>query len=293
MATSEITPELLKPLLPERPRDGHKGTFGHLFAIAGSRGFTGAAKLMGEAAGRSGVGLVTLGVPASLGDVVAGDLREVMTMLLPATPAESIATEAVDAAVAYSEGKTAVALGPGLSQHPETVAFVLAFVERCPVPMVNDADGLNALSTDVSVLTRAAQPCVLTPHPGEMARLCGVSTSDVQAERAGAASGLAEGYGCVVVLKGADTVVAGPAGERFVNRTGNSGMATGGTGDVLTGVIGGLMAQGMSGLDAACAGVFLHGLAGDRAAEAHSERGLIASDVIAALPDAWRALERI
>lgn len=291
MPPTEITLNLAKALVPARPPDGHKGTFGHLYAIAGSRGFSGAAKLVGDAAGRSGVGLVTVGVPEPLGDVVAAGLVEPMTMLLPATPEESIAFEAVDAALSFAEGKQAVALGPGLSQHPDTQRFVVEFVRGCPTPMTIDADGLNALSKNLDALGHTQHPCVLTPHPGEMARLCGVDSAEVQRDREGTARKFAERRNCTVVLKGHRTVVANPVGEVFVNTTGNSGLATGGTGDVLTGLIGGLMAQGMPAFDAAMLGVYLHGAAGDLAARAHTQRGMIASDAIAQLPNAWQSLE--
>ena len=290
MPQIEITSSIAKSLLPERPIIGHKGTFGHLYAIAGSRGFTGAAKLLGEAAGRSGVGLVTLGVPEPLGDVVASNLLESMTMLLPATPAESVAASALDPALACAKDKDAVALGPGLSQHPETQEFILEFIQGCAAPLVIDADGLNALSEDKTVL-ESARPCVLTPHPGEMARLCGTTTEAVQMDREGCAREFAKGNGCTVVLKGHRTIVALGDGRCFVNLNGNAGMATGGTGDVLTGIIGGLMAQRMDAAEAALLGVYVHGLAGDIAAQAKTERGMIASDLIEMLPEAWRTLE--
>lgn len=276
--------------MPARPPGGHKGTFGHLYAIAGSRGFTGAAKMLGEAAARSGVGLVTLGVPEPLGDVVASNMLEAMTMLLPATPDESIAPAAVGPALEFAKDKEAVALGPGLSQNPETQQFILEFIQGCDAPLVIDADGLNALSENPVVLG-TTRPRVLTPHPGEMARLCGTTSDAVQKDREGCAREFAEGHGCTLVLKGYRTIVALPDGRAFMNVNGNSGMATGGTGDVLTGLIGGLMAQGVDASDAALLGVYVHGLAGDLAAKAKTERGTIASDVIATIPGAWHLLE--
>ncbi|MCH7960333.1 MAG: NAD(P)H-hydrate dehydratase [Candidatus Hydrogenedentes bacterium] len=287
-----LTRKRVRDVLPERPVDGHKGTFGHLFAIAGSRGFTGAAKLTCRAAGRSGVGLVTLGVPHTLSDVVGASLLETMSIGLAATDRATLARAAVAPALEYAEGKQAVVLGPGISQHEETKAFVHEFVPQCSVPLLIDADGLNAIATDLDALDRRTGPTVLTPHPGEMARLSGLSTKRIQADRDIVALEFAERHSCVVVLKGHRTVVANPEGEYFINETGNSGMATGGTGDVLAGLIGGLMAQGVEAFDAALIGVFLHGLAGDIAAENMTERAMLAGDLVESLPDAWRVVEK-
>ncbi|MDX9971993.1 MAG: NAD(P)H-hydrate dehydratase [FCB group bacterium] len=286
----DFTRTAARALLPPRPDDGHKGTFGHVFVIGGARGYSGAVIMAALAAGRSGVGLVTVGVPRPLGDIVSGHLLTGMTRMLDATPAESIAREAVEPALEFARGKDAVVLGPGLSQHPDTQAFALEFVRRCPVPMLIDADGLNALATAVDTLKRVQAPVVLTPHPGEMARLVGGSTQDVLKDRTRTAVYFAERFGCTLVLKGRRTLVA-HAGEVFANTTGNSGMATGGTGDVLSGIIGGLMAQGMAPRDAALLGVYAHGLAGDLAAADKTRRGLIATDLIDYLPLAWQRLE--
>lgn len=310
MAGTELTRENIRGLLPPRPENGHKGTFGHLFVLAGSRGFTGAAKLVCRAAERSGVGLVTVGVPYPLGDIIAAALTETMSLRLPATDAESFSREALEPALQFAADKQAVVLGPGVSRDPETVAFVLDFARESPVPLVIDADGLNALSKRPTALQDIGRPCILTPHPGEMARLTGLSTAGIQKDREGAAKRLAEASaafpslspsllpetrnpkpGCVVVLKGYRTVIAAPDGRTAVNPTGNSGLASGGTGDVLAGLLGGLLAQGMAPYEAACLGVYLHGLAGDLAAEQFTARGMTAGDVIAALPQAWRALE--
>jgi len=284
----------VRALLPARPEAGHKGTFGHVFIIGGSRGFTGAVKLACEGAQRSGVGLVTAGVPEPLGDVMAASLLESMSFLLPATDAETLAgtPRAVGRALEFAAGKQAVVLGPGLSQHVETRAFVLEFVRQCPVPLLIDADGLNCLSTDLTPLDEASGSRVLTPHPGEMARLMKTTTAAVQQDRERAAATFAQAHGCVVALKGAGTVVADDSGAVLVNATGNSGLASGGTGDVLSGLVGGLLAQRMASLDATVLGVYLHGLAGDIAAEAMGERGMVAGDVVRAMPQAWRAIER-
>jgi hydroxyethylthiazole kinase-like uncharacterized protein yjeF len=278
-------------LLPPRPVDAHKGTFGHTFVIAGSRGFTGAMRLTCEAAGRGGCGLVTAGVPHALGDVAAVTLLESMSRLLPDTPEHTLAVAALDPALAFAADKQAVVLGPGISTHPETRDFVRSFVPRCAPPLVIDADGLNNLA-DVPELLRERPPAstILTPHPGEMARLIKTDTPSVQEDRKTVAAEFAATHGVVVVLKGYQTIVASPDGAVAINTTGNSGMGTGGTGDVLAGLLGGLLAQGLSPWDAARLGVWLHGYAGDCAAEQFTSRAMLARDVLACIPQAFGAL---
>jgi NAD(P)H-hydrate epimerase len=289
MAT-ELTQDSMRQLVPERPPAGHKGTFGHVLIIASSRGYTGTARLAAESAGRSGVGLVTVAVPGSLLDVVATTLFESMSMPLPSTDAGTFAKEAVAPALEAAKSRDAVVLGPGISQQEETRQFVLDFVRQCPVPTLIDADGLNCISHSTSVIQECQIPLVLTPHPGEMARLANCSTSDVQTDRERTARRFAEGHGCVVVLKGMKTVVAAPDGSCCINPTGNAGLATGGTGDVLAGFIGGLLAQKMAAYDAARLGVFLMGLAGDIAARKYTQHGMIARDAIECIPAAWKEL---
>ena len=291
MESREIDVEMLCSLLPERPETAHKGSFGHVFIIAGSRGFTGAAKLACEAALRSGVGLVTVGIPKPLGDIMACSLIEAMSLVLPSTRTETLSSKALGPALKFSKNKQAVVLGPGLSQQTETCDFVLGFIEKCSVPLLIDADGLNCLSMQLRVLKRSKAPIVITPHPGEMARLTGLSTADIQNNREKVASDFAQEYGCVVVLKGHRTIVSGGHENVFINPTGNSGMASGGTGDVLSGLIGGLMAQGISTLDAALIGTYMHGLAGDFASAVMTERGMKAGDVIETIPEAWEIIE--
>jgi len=279
-------------LLPPRPNVGHKGTFGHALIIAGSRGFTGAAKLAAEAACRSGAGLVTVACPETQQNVIAAGMLEAMTIGLTATLDETIASEALQAAHGAAALRDAVAIGPGLSQHPATADFVREFVAECSVPMVIDADGLNAIADHTELLQVTNEHVVVTPHPGEMARLAGITTAEIQSDRLGAATAFATTHRCIVVLKGHGTIIAGPDGEAFINTTGNSGLATGGTGDVLTGLIAGLLAQGCGPVEAAAAlGVFVHGLAGDIAADTMTKRGMIASDVCDCIPDAWAVLE--
>jgi len=287
----ELSLEAMRGILPARPKDGHKGRFGHLFVIAGSRGFTGAARLVCEAALRSGVGLVTAGVPHPLADCLAAALLEAMSLPLHATDAESISSEALAPALRFAQDKSAVAIGPGLSVHPDTVAFVREFVSHCPAPLVIDADALNALRESPATLRAIRAPCILTPHPGEMARLTASTTAAVQSDREGCARHLAQESGCVVALKGYRTVIAAPDGEVAINTTGGHGLAKGGTGDVLTGLVGGLLAQEMPPFDAACLAVFVHGLAGDLAAARFTARGMTAGDALRMIPAAWKKLE--
>jgi hydroxyethylthiazole kinase-like uncharacterized protein yjeF len=288
---TELTLAHARLLVPPRPRDGHKGTFGHLLLIAGARGFSGAVRLAAEAGMRSGVGLATAAIPRPIADIVAASLLEVMTHALPATEEETLSLEALQPALELARTRDAAALGPGLSQHHETTMFVRAFAAQCPVPLVLDADGLNALGKDPSHLRARTAPTVVTPHPGEMARLLGCPIQEVQADREGSAAAYAEASGAMVVLKGHHTLIAKPGGPVTFCARGNSGMATGGTGDVLTGLTGGLLAQGMEAHAAASLAVFLHATAGDIAAARKTERALIARDVIEALPDAWREVD--
>jgi hydroxyethylthiazole kinase-like uncharacterized protein yjeF len=287
-----ISREYVASLVPARPADAHKGVFGHLFIAAGSPGFTGAASLACEGALRSGVGLVTLGVPASLHSVMEIKTTEAMTLPLPETKQHTLSCEAVGPALEFAERCSALALGPGISRDGDTERFVHRFLEKTELPAVVDADGLNALAGNLEVLGTRTGPTVLTPHPGEMSRLIGKPTADIQRDRQGCALGLAKEWNVVVVLKGAGTVVASPDGGVAVNTTGGAGLACGGTGDVLTGLIGGLLAQGISPWDAAMVGVYLHGLAGDLAAEERTEWGMVAGDVVRALPAAWKRVTR-
>lgn len=287
----DVTKEYVASLLPERPLDAHKGTFGHVFIIAGSRGFTGAPKPACEGALRSGVGLVTVGFPESLAPCIVPFLLEAMWFPLPATYGDTLSVGALSPALEFASTKQAVVLGPGLSRTPATTDFVLRFVKECPKPLLIDADGLNCLSENPDVLRERKGSSCLTPHPGEMARLLRISTSSVQGDRAGTAAHFAQQFNCVVVLKGRHTIIATPDGGLFCNPTGNPGMASGGTGDVLSGIIGGSMAQGVSMVDAAVLGVYVHGLAGDLAAERVTGRAMLARDLLDAMPDAWRCLE--
>jgi NAD(P)H-hydrate epimerase len=278
------------PLFPPRPRDVHKGTYGHLLVVAGSVGKTGAAALAARAGLRAGVGLVTVATAASAQPIVAALSLEAMTEALPETAARSLALKAREPIAALAEARDAVALGPGLGLDEETRALARELTASLPRPMVVDADALTALAGHLDALRGVPSPRVLTPHPGEMARLVGGRVEDVQRDRVGAARAFAAAHGVHLVLKGAGTVIAQPDGRVLINPTGNPGMAKGGTGDALTGVLGALLARGIDVARAAPAAVYLHGLAGDLAAARVGEEALLAGDVIEALGEAFRRL---
>ncbi len=280
-----LTEDLAAPMLPARSPAMHKGDAGRVLVVAGSAGMAGAAALCSQAAARAGAGLVTLACPEGLNDILQAKGTEVMTLPVAQTPERSFALAARQAVLAQAMRSEAVALGPGLSQHPETAQFVRETVAALPVALVLDADGLNCLGGELALLAERSAPTVITPHPGELARLTGSAVAAVQEDRVDAARRAARAGRCVVVLKGAGTVVAEPEGEVWINTTGNSGMASGGMGDVLTGVIAAFLAGGAPAPEAAAVGVFYHGLAADLAASG-GERGLLASDLIAALPQA-------
>ena len=273
----------VRGLLPVRAADVHKGMAGRVLVVAGSRGLTGAAALTSQAALRGGAGLVTLAVPEKLHDLMEIKLTEVMTRPLAGDDGGHLELSSVEEILALSGQANVLAIGPGLGSGTETAEAVREIIRRAQVPLVIDADALNALAGHTELLQEVGALAVLTPHPGEMARLTGLTAGQVNNDRIEMARLGALEWGCIVVLKGAPTVVAFPDGEIFINTSGNPGMATGGTGDVLTGVIAALIAQGLSSHDAAVAGVFLHGCAGDAAAAGRLS-GLIASDIVDALP---------
>jgi ADP-dependent NAD(P)H-hydrate dehydratase / NAD(P)H-hydrate epimerase len=292
--TSLITQSTVLAQLPPRDADTHKGTYGHALILGGSRGMTGAAVLAAKAAVVSGAGLVTAAVPSSLIDVVETNLLEALKLPLADDGSGRFSDSAIDAALELARTRDVVALGPGLGQTDALENFVAVLVGSADKPLVIDADGLNNLAADLGVLKQAKGPVVITPHPGEMARLAGVTTAEVQADRLGVARRFAVEHHVIVVLKGARTVVAGPDGQVWINQTGNPGMATGGMGDVLTGLIAGFIAQGMTAIQAALCGVYVHGYAGDTAAENVSgERALTAGLVLDTLPMVLRELEQI
>ncbi|HEY7513301.1 MAG TPA: NAD(P)H-hydrate dehydratase, partial [Vicinamibacteria bacterium] len=267
----------------ERAPGSHKGTFGHLLVVAGSVGKTGAAVLAATAALRAGVGLVTVATPTPALGMVAGGRPEVMTEPIPVNAAGNVSREACDRVLSMAASKDAVVIGPGLGQDAGVREFVREFVRRCPVPLLVDADGLNALAPPAGGRIRGAldalelgRPTVLTPHPGEMARLSGLRPDEVQKRRLETARSLARETGALVVLKGHRTLVVTPEGHVSINLTGNPGMATGGSGDVLTGMIAAWFAQLLDAEAAACLAVYLHGLAGDLAEADEGEQALVA-----------------
>jgi ADP-dependent NAD(P)H-hydrate dehydratase / NAD(P)H-hydrate epimerase len=291
-----VAPADFAALPLEREASGHKGTYGHVLVVAGSRGKTGAAVMAGIAALRSGAGLVTVAVPESCLPVVASFYPELMTEPLPESDAQTISLRSFDYGRfdALLEGKTVVALGPGISSHPETQEFVHALVRDCPLPIILDADGLNAFTRRLQGLRSRRWPnLALTPHPGELARMLGRTTAEVQQRRLAVATESALTSGAMVILKGSRTILAAPDGRAWFNGTGNPGMATGGTGDALTGILSGLTAQfGTEDWPRVLSlGVYLHGLAGDRAAEEQGQEGMIATDLIRHIGPVFRRLK--
>lgn len=275
LLTADHVASIAKP----RPPDAHKGRFGHCAVVAGSVGMTGAAALTAQGALRIGTGLVTMLVPESLNDIMEVKVTEAMSIPVPQGKARAFGTASLNIVKDYIEKWDSTVIGPGFGRDEDTITFTLELLRMITKPAVVDADALFAVSKDVSVVKQCKAPLILTPHPGEMATLLGTTVAEVQSNRLEIARAFAQEYGVTVVLKGAGTVVAGPDGVAYINTTGTSGMATGGTGDVLAGMIGGLLAQQMNPTEAACLAVFLHGRAGELAAEKLSEAAMIAGDV--------------
>ncbi len=283
-----VDPSWVRVLLPQRRPSAHKGAFGRVLIIAGSVGMTGAACLCAQGALRVGAGLVTVGCPASLNDILEVKLTEAMTFPLPETYSRTLDTRALALILELAQEASVVAIGPGLSREPETAVLVRRLTARVEKPLVVDADGINALADAAMILEGDHAPAVLTPHPGEMGRLMGVPTEKIQARRAHFAEAAAKRFRSTVVLKGACSVISDPGRSLVISPTGNPGMATGGTGDVLTGMVAGLIAQGLLPFEAAAAATYLHGLAGDIAAEKLGQASLPAGDLVEALPEAIR-----
>lgn len=285
--------ETVRHSLPRRRASAHKGTFGHAGIVAGSVGKTGAAALAAQAALRMGTGLVTVAAPASVNDVLEAKLLEVMTVPCPETEARTLGRDSLDLLIQFVQSKTAVAVGPGISTQSETVELIRSLVKRLDRPSVMDADALTALAGQTSLLVECKVTPILTPHPGEMARLeSGATAQSVNADRIGTAGRFARRAGVILVLKGARSIIARPDGLVAICPMGNPGMATAGTGDVLTGMTVGLLAQGLPPWEAACAATYIHGMAGDLAAQRLGEAGMLARDVIEQIPYALQALCR-
>ncbi len=279
-------------LLPPRAPETHKGDVGRLFLLAGSVGFSGAAALCAMGALRTGAGLVTLGIPKSLHAPMVEKLTEAMLKVLPETKEGSLSLQGLVDIIETADRMDAIAIGPGLSQHQQTKELVRQLLPRIAKPLVLDADGLNAVAEDPGMLKKLPLPVIVTPHPGEMGRLIRQSADDVQKDRERTAKEFAKKYNVVAVLKGHHTVVASFDGAVYVNETGNPGMASGGFGDVLTGMIAALLGQKLALFDAARLGVYLHGLAADLAAKERGEIGLLASDLADRIPLAIRQYQR-
>ena len=279
------------PALPQRRKDSHKGDYGRAFIIAGSTGMTGAACLAGEAALRGGAGLVTVGTPAGVHPILEVKMTSVMTKPLSETPGGTLSLDALPEIVDFIKNVDVLAIGPGIGRNEETADLVEHLIKKSNCRLIIDADGLNNLSDRVDVLKHARGRAIISPHPGEMSRLIKKPTSFVQKNRSRASADFASRYGLTVILKGYKTVVTD--GDRtYVNTTGNPGMATAGSGDVLTGLLTGLVAQGMENLSAGSLAVYIHGLAGDLAARKVGQISLMAEDILDYLPEAFSRYEK-
>lgn len=277
------------PSPPNRPANAHKGSFGSVLIIAGSRGMSGAAALAGLGALRGGAGLVYVATPVGIQPIVAGIEPSFLTIGLPENERGQLAAGALEALTELAVGKEVIAIGPGVGQSPDTTAMVTALYQTLPQPMVVDADALNVLAAGDGSFSEHAGPRILSPHPGEFSRMIGRPVSEVQAEREGLATQFSAEHDVVLLLKGPGTIITD--GTRVAhNSTGNSGMATGGSGDVLTGLIAALLAQGMNPFEAAQLAAWMHGRAGDLVAHDLSEPGMIASDLPRYLGRVWLEL---
>ena len=284
-----ITPWDFSAMVAPRPPESNKGNYGHVLVVGGSLGKSGAPAMAGMSALRSGAGLSTVATAKSILPTVAGFHPELMTEPLPETEAGTIATGAGVRIEELLKTMTVAAIGPGISRDPHTATLVRSLVANQKVPMVIDADGLNAFEGHTGELNGKGRTLVITPHPGEMARLAGCSTAEVQKDRLGIARKFAHEHELIVVLKGHRTLVVRPDGEAWVNVTGNPGMSTGGTGDILTGMVAGMIAQQPKEVMlAVCAAVYLHGLAGDLMLPDVGEHSMIATDLLQGLPEAFR-----
>ncbi|MBI5375109.1 MAG: NAD(P)H-hydrate dehydratase [Candidatus Schekmanbacteria bacterium] len=281
-----IEKEDVASLIPVRQRDAHKGDFGHLLIVGGSPGKSGAVIMAANAALRSGAGLVTVVVPQSLDMVMECGLLEAMSLSLPETEDGTLSPKGVKQFLQFAKNKSVIAIGPGIGTNNETLEFLSSILSSVDIPVVLDADAINLVAKNPEILKNTKAEIVITPHPGEMARLAGIQSSEVQARRLEICNEVASKYNVTVVLKGKNSIISKCGRFAYINPTGNPGMASGGSGDVLTGVIAGLISQKIEPGDAAYAGTYIHGLAGDMAASATGEISLIARDIIEYIPEA-------
>ncbi|MGB7055847.1 MAG: NAD(P)H-hydrate dehydratase [bacterium] len=280
------------PLLPYRPPDGNKGTFGQVLMVAGARGFSGAAAMAAQSALRMGAGLVRLAAPQGIIDALESKLMEVVKVPLEQTSEVTISPAAIGTVIPLLKTSQTFVIGPGITTNPETAKFLHAILPRITKPLIIDADAINIIAQDLSILGKIKAPFIMTPHPGELARLIKLTPKQINERRIDLATGYAREFNCVMVLKGAPTVIAAPGGETYINPTGNSGLASAGSGDVLVGMISGLLAQKIPLLDAAIAGVFLHGLCADLALEENNEYSLMAGDLVRYIQNALNFILR-
>lgn len=273
-----------------RPDDSNKGTLGSLLCICGSYGMAGAAIMAGKAALRCGIGLLKIAVPKSIYPVCATNILESVYYPLEETSNGVISSKNTDFLLEMCEKSSAVVIGCGLSVCDDAKNLVQSVITNCEKPLVIDADALNCICNKPEILKNLKAPAIITPHPGEMARLLHSTPKTVNSNRENTAIDFAKKFGVVTVLKGAGTIIASPDGEVYINHTGNSGMATGGSGDILSGIIGSLLAQGASPINAAAAGVFLHGTIGDLAAEKLGKISMLPTDMIDMIPTAYLKL---
>lgn len=279
---------IVKKAVFNRPDDANKGTLGSLLCICGCYGMAGAAIMAGKAALRCGLGLLKTALPKSIYPIAAGAIFESVFFPLEETSDGKISKSNIDFLLCEAKKSSAVLIGCGLSVCNDTEKLVNSFIENCTKPLVLDADALNCVAKNPDILKKAKAPIIITPHPGEMARLVKLTPKAVNENRAEIAADFAKEYGVVTVLKGSGTIIASPEGRVMINRTGNSGMATGGSGDVLAGMTGSLLAQGAKPFDAASAAVYLHGLSGDIAAEKLGRISMLPTDLIDEIPQAFR-----
>lgn len=279
-----------RAMLPRRPADGHKGTFGSVLVIGGSRGYSGAAALTATSALRAGAGLVRLAAPRSVIRALEGVLTEVVKLPLAETEDETISSASLPRLAQALTQSRAIAMGPGVSTHPDTARLVMDIVRLARMPLVIDADAITILARKPSLLRGHARRIILTPHPGEMSRLIGLSPAAINDRRIEVARETARQFDCVIVLKGVPTVIAAPGGECYINTSGDSGMGTAGSGDVLTGLISGFLAQGAPPLNAAVLGVHVHGLSGEIVAREKTSYAMIARDLGTGIPRGMQLL---